>query len=112
MCILGICMIAAIIFACTKGSSNMNNNNTGGNSNTVSIMNMAFSNTSLNITAGTKVTWTNNDAVAHTVTADDASFDSGDIGPGASYSRTFSTAGTINYHCKIHPMMTAAVIVN
>ena len=81
------------------------------NPNSVSIKNFAFSTTSLSVTAGTTVTWTNNDAAAHTVTADDGSFDSGNIAPGHSFAHTFSNMGTINYHCAIHPMMKAAVIV-
>jgi len=49
--------------------------------------------------------------MAHTVTADDNSFDSGNIGAGGSYSRTFSVAGTFNYHCTIHAGMNGKVVV-
>jgi len=105
--LLGAFIINMTIFACSKSSTSMSTNNP----NTVSIKNFAFSNTSLSVTAGTTVTWTNNDATAHTVTADDESFDSGDIAPGNSFTHTFSSMGTVNYHCTIHPMMRAAVIV-
>ncbi len=37
--------------------------------NSVSIANFAFSPTSLTVKVGTKVSWTNNDTVTHTVTA-------------------------------------------
>ena len=57
------------------------------------------------------VTWTNNDATTHTVTADDGSFNSGNIAPGGKFSHTFSTAGTIAYHCSIHTSMKAKVVV-
>jgi plastocyanin len=63
------------------------------------------------VAVGTTVTWTNQDSTAHTVTANDGSFDSGPIQPGKSFSHTFSTAGTVAYHCKIHPSMTATVTV-
>jgi hypothetical protein len=46
------------------------------------------------------------------VTADDGSFDSGTLNPGASFSQTFSTAGTFTYHCAIHPRMTGTIVVS
>jgi plastocyanin len=89
----------------------------GKGSNSVSISGMAFSPASLTVAAGKTITWTNNDAIAHTVTSDTGLFDSGAIsatggyGGGGTYSYTFATAGTYNYHCNIHPMMTAKIIV-
>jgi len=83
----------------------------GAQSQAIAIQGFAFSPASLQVDAGTTVTWTNNDNVAHTVTADDGSFDSGPIQPGASFSHTFATAGTVAYHCSIHPFMTAQIVV-
>jgi plastocyanin len=57
------------------------------------------------------VTWTNNDNAPHTVTADDGSFNSGNLAPGATFSFTFATAGTYKYHCVYHSWMTGTVIV-
>lgn len=51
---------------------------------------------------GTTVTWVNDGRNPHTVTADDGSFDSGEISPGRTYTRTFEEAGTIAYHCVYH----------
>lgn len=82
---------------------------TGGNS--VTIAGFAFSPQSLTVAVGTKVTWTNNDGVAHTVTADQKAFDSGPISSGSTYSFTFTKAGTYTYHCAIHPNMKATVVV-
>lgn len=82
-----------------------------GTSASVNIQGFAFSPGTLQIPAGTTVTWTNNDQVAHTVTADDGSFDSGNIAPGGTYSMTFDTPGTISYHCAVHPNMTASIVV-
>lgn len=82
-----------------------------GASASVSIQNFAFSPGTIQVTAGTTVTWTNNDQTTHTVTADDGSFDSGDVAPGGTFSMTFNTPGTISYHCKIHPFMTASIVV-
>jgi plastocyanin len=57
------------------------------------------------------VTWVNNDNAPHTVTADDGSFVSGNIAPGASFSYTFTASGTYKYHCVYHPWMTGTVVV-
>jgi len=105
--LMSVLIISMIFFSCSKSSTTMNTNNP----NTVSIKNMAFSPASVNVTTGTTVTWVNNDAIAHTVTADNGSFDSGNIAPGNSFTHTFSSAGTVSYHCSIHPMMTGSVAV-
>jgi plastocyanin len=77
----------------------------------VSIVDFAFQPASVEIVTGGTVTWTNTGQAPHTVTADDGSFDSGTLSPGATFSQTFATAGTFTYHCNIHPQMTATVIV-
>ncbi len=82
----------------------------------VSIQSFAFSNATLNIAVGTKVTWTNNDSAPHTVTSDkggiaDGVFGSGTLSTGDSFSFSFDKPGTYTYHCKFHPGMTAKVIV-
>jgi plastocyanin len=61
--------------------------------------------------ANSTLTWVNNDSSPHTVTADDGSFSSGNIAPGASFSFTLTTPGTYKYHCVYHPWMTGTVIV-
>jgi plastocyanin len=78
----------------------------------VSIQNFAFSPTTINIKAGTKVSWTNQDSTSHTVTADDGSFSSSTLGQGQIYSFTFTKAGTYTYHCTIHPSMHGTVVVS
>jgi len=78
----------------------------------VSAKNFAFNPSQITVTSGTKVTWTNNDSTAHTITSDDGKFtSSGQIQPGKTYEVTFSTPGTFAYHCSIHTTMKAQVIV-
>jgi plastocyanin len=78
----------------------------------VSIENMAFTPAAIKVKVGTTVTWTNNDSIAHTVTADSGDGpDSGNLDPGKSYSFTYKSAGTFSYHCEIHPDMTGTVQV-
>jgi plastocyanin len=80
-------------------------------SNAVEMKNIAFNPTSVTVKPGDKVTWTNNDSFAHTVTLDDNSVDSGEVAAGATFENTFATAGTFAYHCKIHAVMHATVTV-
>lgn len=77
----------------------------------VSISGFAFQSANLTVKAGATVTWTNKDPMAHTVTADDGSFDSGTMKTDATYSHTFTKAGTFSYYCSPHPFMKATVIV-
>ncbi|HEV7664181.1 MAG TPA: cupredoxin domain-containing protein [Chloroflexota bacterium] len=61
---------------------------------------------------GTRLTWTNTGAEAHTVTSDDrTTFDSRNMAPGATFSCTPTTPGTFAYHCAYHPFMTATLTV-
>ena len=77
----------------------------------VNITNHAFDPAQLDVTAGTTVTWTNEDTEAHTVTADNGLFDSGVLEPGQSYSIWLGGSGTVTYHCDIHPDMKGSVVV-
>ena len=91
------------------GSSASEGSATAGQS--VTIQDFKFSPNTLTVPVGATVTWTNADSTQHTVTADDGSFDSGPLDPGATFNQTFSTAGTFTYHCNIHSNMTATVTV-
>lgn len=79
--------------------------------NQVVIDGFAFEPASLTVGAGTTVTWTNRDEEPHTVAASDGSFHSPGMGTGATFTHTFSTAGTFDYVCSIHPMMHGTVVV-
>jgi plastocyanin len=71
----------------------------------------AFSPNPLNISKGTTVTWTNSDSTTHTATSA-GTFDTGNIAAGTkSNAITFSTAGTVQYHCSIHPTMVGTINV-
>ncbi len=71
----------------------------------VNIEFQAFSPTPLDVLPGETVEWDNISSRAHTVTADDESFDSGDIEAGDRFDRTFDAVGAYDYHCRIHPGM-------
>lgn len=80
----------------------------------VVIQSFAFNPQTITVKAGTTITWTDMDSTAHTVTSSSGptSFDSGALtASGGTFKFTFSKPGTYAYHCKIHPFMTATVIV-
>ena len=77
----------------------------------VAIAGFAFDPATVTIQVGDVVTWTNQDSVAHTATADDGSFDTGQLANGAFETVTFDTAGTFAYVCSIHAQMTGTIVV-
>jgi plastocyanin len=77
----------------------------------VSIVDVAFQPTDIQVPVGSTVDWVNDDPFAHTVTAREGDFDSGTMDAGAVYSETFDQAGSFDYFCAIHPSMTGTVTV-
>jgi plastocyanin len=77
----------------------------------VAIHNFAFSPATLNVKVGQQVTWTNQQDVAHTVTADGGAFDH-PMPSGATFSFAFAKAGSFAYHCTIHPFMKATIVAS
>jgi plastocyanin len=83
----------------------------------------AFSPGSITVPVGAVVHWYNDDRDAsggvyggaggtiHNVTADNATFVSGNLAPGRSFDHALATAGIYNYHCSIHPTMTGTITV-
>lgn len=68
----------------------------------VSIVDNDYEPRSVTITEGDSVTWTHEGAQPHTVTANDGSFDSGNMTSGDTFSHTFPSAGTFPYFCEVH----------
>jgi plastocyanin len=80
----------------------------------VFIKNFTYVPAQIHVSAGQSVAWVNcePDATPHTATADNASFDSGFMNRNDAFVRVFPTAGSIPYHCDLHPFMKATVIVD
>ena len=76
-----------------------------------------FSPQRIQVVLGTTVTWTNQDTVSHNVTiapvvmSSSNNWESGLLSPGQSFSYTFSSQGTFQYHCQEDPGMVGIVIV-
>jgi len=77
----------------------------------VEIADFQFGPETIQVDAGTKVTWANSDTSPHTATADDSSFDTGDLDKGDTASITFDEPGEFTYYCRFHPNMKATVEV-
>ena len=77
----------------------------------VSVVDVAFKPADIEVPAGSTVDWTNEDPFAHTVTARDGAFDSGNLDAGGTFSQTFPEPGTFEYFCAVHPSMTGTVTV-
>jgi len=72
----------------------------GGSSNSISVADNSFTPAKDTVAKGTQVTWTWRGAALHSVTFDDGP--SSETMAAGSYARTFDTAGTYPYHCKVH----------
>jgi plastocyanin len=68
-----------------------------------------FAPSHLDALPGDAVEWTNVSERRHTITADDGSFDSGDVFGGDRFTQAFGTTGLHAYHCTVHPGMTGEV---
>lgn len=80
---------------------------------TIEIDNFNFKPKELTINAGTTVTWINHDDVPHTATGKGKSpvFDSKMLDTDEQFSFTFKNPGAYSYYCKVHPHMTATIVV-
>ena len=78
---------------------------------TVHIRNFAYVPETVTIAAGDSVRFVQDDETAHTVTASDASFDSGNLAQHAVWTHAFAKAGTYAYICAYHPYMKGMIVV-
>ena len=77
--------------------------------NTIAIKDFVYQPEPIQVKAGVAVTVDNGDDTIHTVTADDKSFDTGDIEGGAKGTITIDKPGKYTYHCDIHNYMTGVI---
>jgi plastocyanin len=71
--------------------------------------NTSFNPNPVNADANRMAVWTNTDGVVHRIVANDGSFDTGNINPGAASGAIAVAAAGANYHCSIHPSMIGVV---
>lgn len=77
---------------------------------TVEAIDNAFDQQVVRIEPGRSVEWTMAGNAHHTVTADDGSYDSGDLAPGSGFEQTFTAPGVYHYYCRYHGSPGAGMI--
>lgn len=77
----------------------------------VTIDNFAFTPQTLQVKAGTTVTFVNHDDIPHSVVSGTKAFRSPALDTDEKYTFTFTKAGEFAYFCGLHPHMTGKVVV-
>lgn len=82
----------------------------------VDIVFFGYSPLSITVPVGTTITWSNRDAIEHSVTEGASpnpggAFDSGLFPEDGAYSFTFDRAGVFQYFCRRHPFMQGEITV-
>ena len=98
--LLGLLMGAAVM-AAPGGAEDM----------AVKVDNFTFTPQRITVKAGTTVTWTNQDDIPHSVASSTKVFRSKTLDTDDKFSFTFTTAGTYEYFCSLHPHMTGTIVV-
>ncbi len=118
---VAILVLALLAAACGGGDSESSptvteppgaGGSAGGGTAEIAMKDIAFVPASITVTAGTTVTWTNEDGFDHTVKSEDGTFaESDNLGEGETFSVTFDEPGTYAIGCGIHPSMAGTVVV-
>jgi plastocyanin len=100
--VVGSVLAAGVLFAQADGATNT----------VVSIDNFSFAPQTLTVKAGTTVTWTNRDDIPHGIASSNNAFPKGKaMDTDDSYTFTFTTPGTYQYFCYLHPHMVGSIVV-
>lgn len=121
---LGMLVIVGIA-ACGGGSTSPSNSPAGASVGTAGATlgaatvkiaatgQLAFDPTMQTAQVGDIIEWTNTGSVAHTVTFDsEPSLSDPSLNAGGTWEVKFTTAGTFQYHCSIHPSMVGTIVVS
>jgi plastocyanin len=110
----GTVMVAALaVAACTSDGEDPGDPLEAGPTAAVSMRDNSFSPATARVLVGGVVTWTNNGSVQHNTTRSQTpdTWQSSNLNPNQTFQRTFSTAGTFDYSCTLHPGMNGRIIV-
>lgn len=111
--VLAVPVLAVIAIAFTGfGSDGGGSPSAASGGNAINIENFEFDPDKLTVKAGDTITVTNRDGAAHTLTADDGSFDTGDLQGDESSEITIDEPGKYSYLCEIHQYMKGTLRVS
>ncbi len=106
-----VLLLAALLAAASSSASAGDATPVVTASNVVEIRDMQFEPATLTVTAGTTVTWVNDDETPHTITDRGKVFRSAALDTKDKFSFTFATPGDFTYFCTLHPMMVGKITV-
>jgi plastocyanin len=99
--VVGSVLAGGVLFARAEGTPNA-----------VTIDNFFFTPGTITVKTGTTVTWTNRDDIPHGIASSNNAFKkSTALDTDESYSFTFTTPGTYQYFCYLHPKMVGSIVV-
>ena len=99
--VVGSVLAGGVLFARAEGTPNA-----------VTIDNFFFTPGTITVKTGTAVTWTNRDDIPHGIASSNNAFKkSMALDTDESYSFTFTTPGTYQYFCYLHPKMVGSIVV-
>jgi plastocyanin len=104
--------VAAALAGTSVADAAMEHEHGGGGASaeaSVSIEYASYKPRQMDVLTGDTVTWTNESARGHTVTAEDGSFDSGRVNVGERFMHSFPAAGAYPYYCRLHPTIRGEV---
>jgi plastocyanin len=111
--ISALAVTAVVLAGCgdddSDSTTNASSQASGGSS--IAIRDFKFSPSTLTVSSGAQINASNDDSTTHTVTADDGSFNTGDIGAGSSKTFSAPSPGRYAYHCEIHSFMHGTLVV-
>jgi plastocyanin len=132
--VVGIVALSALLAGCgsdadTSSPTTTSESGTDHREHAVDIKTFQFDPKTIEVEVGDTVTWTNNDAIVHTVTSGTREYDPADSGrvtktnksgqfdeeldgKGSTAEATFDEPGTYHYFCDRHPGMEADVEVS
>lgn len=77
----------------------------------IKIDNFTFMPASLTVPVGTTVTWVNEDDIPHAIAEKNRTFKSKTLDTDDKFTYTFSTPGSFDYFCSLHPHMVGRIVV-